>query len=109
MAGALPSSRLPRGPGGAWLTRSPSPATRALQLMWPRECAGACYHSASLTRSLLDAYYEQTWLDYRWFWLNQRNAAMHFGYWGRGIRRHGQSLLAMNRVMANAAGVRRGD
>jgi tocopherol O-methyltransferase len=57
----------------------------------------------------LTAYYEETWGDYRWLWLTRANPAMHFGYWGTGVRRHAQSLVAMNRVMADAADVTPGD
>jgi tocopherol O-methyltransferase len=57
----------------------------------------------------LTAYYEETWGDYRWFWLTRANPAMHFGYWGRGVRGHAQSLIAMNRLMADAAKVTPGD
>jgi tocopherol O-methyltransferase len=57
----------------------------------------------------LTAYYEETWGEYRWLWLTRANPAMHFGYWGRGVRCHAQSLIAMNRVMADAAAVTPGD
>jgi tocopherol O-methyltransferase len=57
----------------------------------------------------LTTYYEETWGDYRWFWLSRANPAMHFGFWERGVRGHAQSLVAMNRVMADAADVTPGD
>src|ERR1700682_4558033 len=53
-------------------------------------------------------YYDQTWLDYRMLWLNPQNRAIHFGYWEKHTRSHAQSLLAMNRVLANHLGIRSG-
>ncbi len=55
------------------------------------------------------AYYDQTWLDYRVFWLNSRDLAIHFGYWDAATRNHGESLLAMNRVLADTVNIRTGD
>jgi tocopherol O-methyltransferase len=55
------------------------------------------------------AYYDQTWLDYRFFWLNSRNLAIHFGYWDATTRTHGDALLAMNRVLADTVAIRAGD
>lgn len=55
------------------------------------------------------AYYDGTWLDYRVLWMPLGNPAIHFGYWDRGTRRHGQSLDNMNRVMADIAHVSPGD
>lgn len=51
------------------------------------------------------AYYDQTWFDYRALWLNTDNRAIHFGYWDDGAKNHGESLVAMNQLMAKAAGV----
>ena len=58
--------------------------------------------------SRICAYYDQTWLDYRMLWLNPQNRAIHFGYWEKHTRSHAQSLLAMNRVLANSLGIRSG-
>lgn len=55
------------------------------------------------------SYYDSTWFDYRALWLNPRTRAIHFGYWGDGVRSHAESLLAMNRQMADAAGIRPGE
>ncbi|MBI3256228.1 MAG: methyltransferase domain-containing protein [Actinobacteria bacterium] len=55
------------------------------------------------------AYYDETWFDYRALWLNTDNRAIHFGYWDDGAKNHGESLVAMNRLMADAVDVRRGD
>jgi tocopherol O-methyltransferase len=51
----------------------------------------------------IQAYYDQTWLDYRIFWMNPNNRAIHFGYWDQDARTHAQSLLQMNNVMAKRA------
>src|SRR5579885_24869 len=48
----------------------------------------------------IHAYYDETWGDYRWLWLSPRNYAIHFGYWDEGTRSHAQSLLNMNRALA---------
>src|SRR5207249_2522434 len=51
--------------------------------------------------SHIQAYYDETWLDYRMLWLNPQNRAIHFGYWDEHTRSHTQSLVAMNRVLAS--------
>jgi tocopherol O-methyltransferase len=67
--------------------------------------------SASNTRSHddLNAYYNGTWLDYRAFWLNPDNRALHFGYWRDGIASHAESLVEINRVMADSVGLHEGE
>ncbi|HWR47331.1 MAG TPA: methyltransferase domain-containing protein [Pseudonocardiaceae bacterium] len=55
------------------------------------------------------AYYDQTWFDYRLFWFSSVNLAIHFGYWDATTRNHGEALFAINRVLADTAGVRAGD
>ena len=57
----------------------------------------------------VETYYEDTWIDYRFTWMNEENRALHFGYWAPGIKSHADSLLEMNRVMADAAHVGPGD
>jgi tocopherol O-methyltransferase len=54
------------------------------------------------------SYYEETWIDYRALWLNRHNRAIHMGYWDEHTRRHSESLINNNRVMADHAGVRTG-
>jgi cyclopropane fatty-acyl-phospholipid synthase-like methyltransferase len=51
------------------------------------------------------AYYDETWLDYRFLWLNARNCAIHFGYWDADTRSHAESLTHMNRALAGRIGV----
>jgi tocopherol O-methyltransferase len=55
------------------------------------------------------AYYDQTWFDYRTFWFSPDNHAIHFGYWDETTHSHADSLVAMNRVMAQRVAVRKGD
>ena len=54
------------------------------------------------------AYYDETWLDYRWLWLNRHNYALHFGYWDAHTRTHAAALLNLNRVLARALAIRPG-
>jgi cyclopropane fatty-acyl-phospholipid synthase-like methyltransferase len=53
-------------------------------------------------------YYNQTWLDYRVFWMNPDNRAIHFGYWDEQTRNHADSLINMNRQMARRLDLRAG-
>lgn len=57
----------------------------------------------------LRRYYEDTWFEYRLLWLNPRTWAMHFGYEQPETRRHADSLLALNRVMAERVRIRAGE
>ena len=59
-------------------------------------------------KSIID-YYDATRLDYRVLWLSDKNRAVHFGYYDKGIKDHGEALLNMNRVMATKAGIKDGD
>ena len=54
-------------------------------------------------------YYDGTWLDYRWLWLNSVNRAIHFGYRDGSRRSHAESLLKTNQVLAEAAAIGPGD
>ena len=56
----------------------------------------------------LRRYYEDTWFEYRLLWLDPRTRAMHFGFEQPGTHRHAASLLALNHVMAEHAGLRPG-
>ena len=57
----------------------------------------------------LRRYYEDTWFEYRLLWLDRRTRALHFGYEQPGTHRHGASLLALNHVMAEHAGLKAGE
>ncbi len=59
-------------------------------------------------RDAVIAYYDQTWLDYRLFWLNRRTLSVHFGYTDATTRGHADALLNMNRVLADRAGIQPG-
>ena len=54
-------------------------------------------------------YYEDTWFDYRFLWLDKHTRALHFGYEQPGERKHDASLLALNHVMAEHVRLRRGE
>jgi cyclopropane fatty-acyl-phospholipid synthase-like methyltransferase len=54
------------------------------------------------------AYYDETWLDYRFLWLSPDNLAVHFGYWDEHTRTHAASLVNMNRLLARRIGIRSG-
>jgi tocopherol O-methyltransferase len=54
------------------------------------------------------AYYDETWLDYRLFWLSPSNYAIHFGYWDATTRTHAQALNNLNAALARRIGIRRG-
>jgi cyclopropane fatty-acyl-phospholipid synthase-like methyltransferase len=61
--------------------------------------------SAQPDLAAIRAYYDETWWDYRFLWLNGRNQAIHFGYWDPETRTHDQSLVNMNRVLADRIGI----
>ncbi|MEO7913020.1 MAG: methyltransferase domain-containing protein [Roseiflexaceae bacterium] len=63
---------------------------------------------SSSQRDAVIAYYDQTWLDYRLFWLNRRTLSVHFGYTDATTRGHTDTLLNMNRVLADRAGIQPG-
>jgi cyclopropane fatty-acyl-phospholipid synthase-like methyltransferase len=54
------------------------------------------------------AYYDETWLDYRFLWLSPENLAVHFGYWDERTRSHDESLVNMNRLLARHIGIQPG-
>lgn len=56
----------------------------------------------------IKTYYDETWLDYRLAWLNSTNRAIHIGYWDADTHSHAQSLLNMNRALAEAIGIQAG-
>ena len=54
-------------------------------------------------------YYDDTWIDYRFAWLNGSNMAIHFGFHDREHRGHSKALQNTNRVLADIAGVSAGE
>jgi tocopherol O-methyltransferase len=65
--------------------------------------------SPSAHTDAIVAYYDETWLDYRFFWLNEKTLSVHFGYSDETTGGHADSLLNMNRVLADRAGIRQGE
>ena len=57
------------------------------------------------TQSLrsVQSYYDQTWWDYRFLWLNRRNLAFHFGYHDETTSSHAEALLNTNQHLAARA------
>lgn len=50
-------------------------------------------------------YYDSCYWDYRFAWANSRNLALHYGYWGADTRSHSESLLRMNRALAERVSI----
>jgi cyclopropane fatty-acyl-phospholipid synthase-like methyltransferase len=57
----------------------------------------------------VDAYYAETWWDYRILWLDRRALAFHFGHHDRTTRSHADALNNANRRLADTARVAAGD
>lgn len=72
-----------------------------------RIATAAAAHPAHVER--LREYYEDSWFDYRFLWLDPRTRAMHFGYHDGRRRSHADALLALNAVMAERVAVRAGE
>ena len=53
-------------------------------------------------------YYDETWHDYRWLWLNPSNYAIHFGYWDDRTRKHADALNRLNAALAERIGIQHG-
>ena len=53
----------------------------------------------------IDRYYDETWHDYRWLWLNRSNYAIHFGYWDDHTRNHADALNRLNAALAARLGI----
>src|SRR6266496_691167 len=71
-----------------------------------QEYPPANWHLPDLAR--ICTYYDETWLAYRTMWLNQRNLALHCGYWDKSTHSHSASLINMNRTLANYIGIHSG-
>ncbi len=54
------------------------------------------------------SYYDQTRLDYWWLWFTRGDQSIHFGYRDTNAKTHRSSVLNMNRVLAERAGVTEG-
>jgi cyclopropane fatty-acyl-phospholipid synthase-like methyltransferase len=51
-------------------------------------------------------YYDETWHDYRLFWLSPSNYAIHFGFWDGATRTHAEALNRLNAALASQIGIR---
>ena len=54
-------------------------------------------------------YYDTCYWDYRFAWANGKNLALHYGYWDSETRSHSDSLLKMNKVLAEHVGILESD
>lgn len=54
-------------------------------------------------------YYDECFIDYRIFWLDTKNLAMHYGYWDKDTKNHSESLLHMNRALSKKLTIKPGD
>lgn len=59
-------------------------------------------------REKIIKYYDDCFIDYRLFWLDSKNLAMHFGYWDKDTRTHSESLLHMNRALSRQLDIKPG-
>ena len=53
-------------------------------------------------------YYDESWADYRLLWLSPASRALHFGYWDHHTRSHADSLMNMNRALAQRSDLQPG-
>lgn len=53
-------------------------------------------------------YYKECYWDYRTSWMDANNLAIHYGYWDQDTKTHSQSLLHMNRLLADTVGIQPG-
>ena len=54
-------------------------------------------------------YYDDCFIDYRIFWLDSKNLAMHYGYWDEDTKNHSESLTHMNRALGRKLDIKPGD
>jgi len=54
-------------------------------------------------------YYDTTQISYNLLWMNKKNLAMHYGFWGRGIKSLHEALLNQNKETAEALGIKKDD
>ncbi len=73
--------------------------------------AGKDYRSAATDdyQSDIVQHYDECYWEYRTAWLNSHNLAIHYGYWDENTRSHSDSLLNMNRALADKAKIKAGD
>ena len=73
-----------------------------------RQCARDQTVATGEPRRRIETYYDQTWKDYRFLWLNGQNLAFHFGYHDASTRTHAAALLNTNRTLAARAAIQAG-
>ncbi len=54
-------------------------------------------------------YYDDCYWDYRFAWINGKNLALHYGYWESDTKNHNDSLLNMNRKVAQQVSISASD
>ena len=54
-------------------------------------------------------YYDNCYWDYRFAWINGKNLALHYGYWEADTKDHSDSLLNMNRKVAEQVSISASD
>lgn len=65
--------------------------------------------TSSDLRHKITNYYDECFIDYRLFWLDSKNLAMHYGYWDTDTKNHSESLLHMNRALSQKLNIKPGD
>src|SRR5207244_10334107 len=71
-------------------------------------CATLCMMAVTHDLRPIQHYYDETWHDYRWLWLNPSNYAIHFGYWDDRTRKHADALNRLNAALAERIGIQHG-
>ena len=61
-------------------------------------------HMTELQKSIV-SYYDNTWLEYRVLWINNKDRALHFGYYETFKESHSAALEKLNLVMAHKAAI----
>ncbi len=54
-------------------------------------------------------YYDSTVIDYKTLWTGSKDLAIHFGYFGDGVKNHQDSLIRMNEVLAKLVSISKND
>lgn len=57
----------------------------------------------------VNRYYDSTVIDYKTVWMGSEDRAMHFGYYDERTKKHRDSLLRMNEVLARLANISKND
>lgn len=54
-------------------------------------------------------YYDTTQISYNLLWMNKKNLAMHYGFWGKGIKTLHEALLNQNKETAESLEIKKDD